>query len=181
MDIRRFGCFTYGMAKVKVDVAPSTGASTATRVRVARRRRGEVGLLNDVVMHGAGPLELRHGRHGAPVPAEIAESLRIITEAVSAGRSVSIVVEGDASPPRRKASPAVEVVMSSQQAADLLNVSRPYVVKLAKQGLLPVTQVGNRHRFKRSDVLAYKSRMERTRATALSALTPAGGYVEGDF
>lgn len=35
----------------------------------------------------------------------------------------------------------------------MLNVSRPFVVKLAKDGYLPHHMVGNRHRFYLADVL----------------------------
>jgi excisionase family DNA binding protein len=71
--------------------------------------------------------------------------------------------------------------MTSQQVADLLKVSRPYVVKLATRGELPYYRVGNRHRFARADVLAYKRRRDRHTERALTALAPDEGYQSGDF
>jgi excisionase family DNA binding protein len=44
-------------------------------------------------------------------------------------------------------------MVTSQQAADLLNVSRPHVVKLARDGGLRRVRVGNRHRFRLEGVL----------------------------
>lgn len=72
-------------------------------------------------------------------------------------------------------------VMSSQEAADLLNVSRPFVVKLAKTGRLSHRMVGNRHRFDLADVLAYAEKMRTERSEALAATAPAGGYTAEDF
>lgn len=72
-------------------------------------------------------------------------------------------------------------VISSQEAADLLNVSRPFVVKLAKTGQLAHRMVGNRHRFNLADVLAYAERMRTERSEAMAALAPSGGYTAEDF
>jgi excisionase family DNA binding protein len=71
--------------------------------------------------------------------------------------------------------------MTSQEAADLLNVSRPYVVKLARKGELPHTKVGNRHRFRHEDVLEYAERMRSVQDDALRKLAPEGGYTQSDF
>lgn len=59
---------------------------------------------------------------------------------------------------------------STQQAAELLHVSRPYVVRLIEEGMLPHEKVGTHRRLKLKDVLAYRQRMEKTRKQKLSAL-----------
>ncbi len=74
-----------------------------------------------------------------------------------------------------------EASLSSQQAADLLNVSRPFVVKLARTGQLRHTKTGNRHRFAVADVLEYDARARRERDDALREVAPGDGYDDSDF
>lgn len=47
--------------------------------------------------------------------------------------------------------------LTTSQAADILNVSRPYVVKLVEEGKLPHHKVGKHRRLKLEDVVEYKS------------------------
>jgi excisionase family DNA binding protein len=51
--------------------------------------------------------------------------------------------------------PVERATLTTQQAADLLHVSRPFVVKLLEADAIPFHKVGNRHRVYTDDVLAY--------------------------
>ncbi len=75
----------------------------------------------------------------------------------------------------------VDTELTSQDAADLLNVSRPHVVKLARDGRLPHKRVGNRHRFMLSDVLEFDRLSRLERENALTAIAPEAGYAAEDF
>ena len=76
------------------------------------------------------------------LPAAAARLLKELLREMAAGHAVTLV--------------PIETEITTQQAADLLNVSRPYVVGLVEQGKLPARMVGPQRRVMLADVLAFK-------------------------
>lgn len=142
-------------------------------VRVEPRRRRKVRAVAEVVadVSEGSTFELLHGRRRVDLPEELVTLLLTVASATGFGEDVAVVVS----------EPRAQEELTSQQVADLLNVSRPYVVKLARRGVLAHRMVGNRHRFNAADVGVYKEAEGRRREEILGGLAPAEAYRPEDF
>lgn len=64
----------------------------------------------------------------------------------------------------------IQEMLTTQQAADLLNVSRPYLIKLLEQEAMPHTLIGRHRRIRANDVFRYKAQRDDERSRALDEL-----------
>ena len=89
------------------------------------------------------------------IPAEVYGVLRQVIEAMSRGLAVTVV-------PRTQ-------TLSTQQAADLLGVSRPTLIRLLERGQIPFEKPGSHRRVLLRDVLAYRDERREQQYRALDA------------
>ncbi|ACB52037.1 unknown [Crocosphaera subtropica ATCC 51142] len=64
----------------------------------------------------------------------------------------------------------IHAELTTQEAADILNVSRPYVIKLLESGEIPFTKVGKHRRIRFEDIMNYKDNIDRKRSEVLDKL-----------
>jgi excisionase family DNA binding protein len=79
-----------------------------------------------------------------------------ILEAMAAGRGITLIPEN--------------AELTTVQAADVLNVSRPFLIKLLEEKALPCRKVGAHRRIRMEDVMAYKARIDADREAVLDQL-----------
>lgn len=66
-------------------------------------------------------------------------------------------------------------MLTTQQAADILNVSRPHLIKIVDRGEIEHSKTGRHRRIRAADLFAYKRERDQRRADALSELGELDG------
>ena len=90
------------------------------------------------------------------LPRQAIDLLRTILSEMSQGNGITVL--------------PVHAQLTTQEAANLLNVSRPYLVKLLEDGVLPFTKVGTHRRIAFADVLNYKRQQDQSADEAMQEL-----------
>ncbi len=108
------------------------------------------------------PFTVRHG--GGDVQVDLSPSLGqlvldVLTH-VGRGRMVTVL--------------PYDVDLTTKEAADLLNVSRPHLTKLLTDGRIPFHKVGSHRRVRAEDVVMFRAHREAERADALDELQRLG-------
>jgi len=106
------------------------------------------------------------GGEAISIPESVFYVLERVVEVMARGDSITVV--------------PVSKEVTTQQAADLLNVSRQYLVRMLDEGRIPFRRTGKHRRLRVEDVLAFKEQRDRDRRAGLRQLSRLtqefGGY-----
>jgi excisionase family DNA binding protein len=91
------------------------------------------------------------------LPASAFEALKAVVTGMAQGMAMTLVPSGRE--------------LTTQEAADLLRISRPSVIRLLEDGTIPFHKVGTHRRINVEDVLAYRAKRNEQRRAALRELT----------
>lgn len=94
-----------------------------------------------------------------PVPPEALSLFADILRAMAQGQNVRVIT--------------ADQLLTTQQAADILFVSRTHLLKLISGGALSASKTGTHRRLILKDVLAFKSQRNKQRHTALQMMADA--------
>lgn len=133
---------------------PQTQAAIVDLVEELRKRGREVAECPALL---AGP----DGSPRIPLPLPIYEALLQVAEALSKGLAVTVAPQ--------------HMTLSTYEAAELLGISRPTLVKLLEEGHIPYQRATDRpgahRRVMLRDILAYKEKRRTERRRLLDELT----------
>jgi excisionase family DNA binding protein len=93
---------------------------------------------------------------GMPIPSSLRRVLVAAARQLADGNGVSIM--------------PVTAEVTTQQAADLLNVSRPFVIGLLDKGEIPFHKVGTHRRIRLKDLLVYRASRDGSRRAVIDRL-----------
>lgn len=96
--------------------------------------------------------------HDEPIelPAGAVTLLLDILGAMASGQGVTLIPE--------------DAELTTVQAADILHVSRPFLIKLLEEGQIPYRKVGKHRRIRMEDVMNYKRAIDQQREAVLDQL-----------
>jgi excisionase family DNA binding protein len=104
---------------------------------------------------GTAELVLEDGTRVA-LPAELGRVLRMVASVLQQGEAVTVA--------------PIHSTLTTQQAADMLGVSRPTLITLLERGEIPYTKPGRHRRILLTDLLGYQAQLRDDRARALDEL-----------
>jgi excisionase family DNA binding protein len=136
------------IARPSPDIAAEAGEAARSLAPLLRKRKGG----QHITLVAEGDLPAR-----VVVPRAALELFVRILGEMASGNAVTIV--------------PVHAELTTQQAAELLNVSRPFMVKLLEEGRLPFRLVGTRRRVRFEDLARFRQRDDEERSKVMDELT----------
>ena len=108
------------------------------------------------MLQGGTPALIGADGEKVELPEAVYRLLKDIVRNMQLGRAIVLIPESQQ--------------LTTQRAADLLGVSRPYLIKLLESGELPYHKAGSHRRIYLRDLIAYKKRRDAERKEALNRI-----------
>ena len=153
----RFFRFAQTLADVSTTLVPAAGHTVLPPEDPAELQA----LTSFVDSNALGAALVGPTSERVDLPAEVYQVLVDVIHAMTAGRAITVA-------------PTL-TRLTTQEAADLLGVSRPTLVKLLESGHIPYEQPGRHRRVRLIDLLAHRDAARRDRTAALDDLTRDAG------
>jgi excisionase family DNA binding protein len=134
---------------------PQTLPDTET-VSLARASAGELSRLL-AEKPGTDRARVQLDGHDLILPRQALALLRDLLAEMAQGNAVMVV--------------PTHAELTTQDAANILNVSRPYLIKLLEEGQIPFSKIGTHRRIRYQDLMAYKQRSDQQSQALLDELT----------
>lgn len=142
----------------------TTAQLSETTLPVAREVQAAVQGQRDLAAYLATQFETQHIQifddknqsHQVELPTSALRLLLDVLAELADGNAVKVV--------------PIHAELTTQEAADLLNVSRPHLVKLLEDNVLPYHKTGKHRRVRFADLMAYKAHRDQASEQAMSEL-----------
>ena len=146
---------------------PDLSRRLPTPDETEKAREAMTALGRVTTKKGVVPLSVKDGEEAViELPPAVGRMVIDLLMHISRGEAVTFVPFG--------------AELTTQQAADMLNVSRPFLIKLLENGELQHHMVGTHRRIKASDVIAYRQSREEKQKKALRDLTRLGQEIDAE-
>lgn len=122
-------------------------------ISIPAAQEGQIRDLRRLIQSGGAKLVGPDG-YQIPLPEPVHDLLLLILKNLQAGKAISIVPEHQQ--------------LTTQRAANILGVSRPFLVGLVERGEIPFHMVGSHRRIYLRDLLDYKRRRDSARHEAIN-------------
>lgn len=130
--------------------------ATQEPISLQKAEQSAVEKLEHLLKRGVPSLITNTGEK-LKLPTTVYEVLKRVVELMADGKAVTLIPDNQ--------------VITTQRAADILGMSRPFFIKLLNTGAMAHHRIGNQRRVYLRDVLEYAHKREQERQVALNRLS----------
>jgi excisionase family DNA binding protein len=149
-------CAQLKIAQMETILKRTSGDDQRIALGSITRLKGVSSKLRSVSSHGI-KIKIQETGEFITIPKKALSLLITILANMSEGKSITII--------------PTDSEVSTQQAADMLKVSRPHLIKLLENNTIPFKKVGSHRRILLQDVISYDKNLQKIREEQLKFLS----------